>query len=536
MTQDNSYVRIKLSELTSNWSIQNGMDIDNGNLMPHRTPNIVSGSASLRPKTRNRYRFGTFLVFVVFLSCLRPIKASAQCSYSATPWNDYIAGVSFGGIDNVDQGDATKSGASPVGYGDYADAFSPVELFAGDAVATTVRIVSRHWNQDPQKVVVSLWAISEGSTGAWNRLGREEVAVINQMTLPGDQTDHFGSRYQIATIPGRIPSTLAGGTYRFRVTMDRRLTGAYPCEGTQGEAEDYRLIISSGSGTDTGTDTVAYTAPTVDGTPYNSYIASVELGNVSTGGEADNRSINTNPIGYRYYGATSIDLVRGETYAGGVAAFTDHYNQIESGTAYVGVWVDLNGNGTYGDTPAEVALLEAVEIRPASDGGSAAEEVVPFVVAPIEDGYTGAARMRVIFRLDQLPTPTDEGFYGEIEDYAVQIRAPALGNLPTYTKLEQLPGSYCLQVDSRETFGVWFNHRYAAYGSGATAEYTFTNLETGVIDERGEIPLRRGVNKHTFRASEIGDGNYLLKVEGVDLDEDRFLKVCVGFGLIHIPN
>ena len=130
----------------------------------------------------------------------------------------------------------------------------------------------------------------------------------------------------------------------------------------------------------------------------NYYISNVKLNTI------DNTSIHST---YSDFTSISTDLIAGETYAISITTTADNPNY---NTSY-GVWIDYYRNEDFGDPGEQVFTM-------ATTSGTVATGffTVPAGLDPI------STTIRVTMVIDDIPPgPCDSFYYGEVEDYSVNI-------------------------------------------------------------------------------------------------------------------
>jgi PKD repeat protein len=144
--------------------------------------------------------------------------------------------------------------------------------------------------------------------------------------------------------------------------------------------------------------------PSMGNNPTFEWIANVDVGAFSN---------SSGSAGYTDFTDSTITMAVGATYALGLTPgfSASSYNE------YWNVWIDLNGDGTFG---AEDLLFDPGSLSNTTVTGTIS---VPAGTTPL------TTRMRVSMKYNSAPSPCAVFSYGEVEDYTVQI-VPPLNNLP----------------------------------------------------------------------------------------------------------
>ena len=196
----------------------------------------------------------------------------------ATPWNDYITGVTLGSIQNTSQ---NPSKSTPLA--DYTSLSAT--LTQGASYAFTINTQVANWSM-PQTTHIKIWIDFNGDDD-FDDTG-EEVYSDSQNLTAGDNPYNYSGNIS-------VPSNATLGTTRMRVGI-RQGQAPAPCGdagGFFGEMEDYGIVISS-----------------INGLPEITYTSQGE----SSAGAADgviDVSVTGGTIPYTYAwsnGATSQDI------------------------------------------------------------------------------------------------------------------------------------------------------------------------------------------------------------------------------------
>jgi|GEM_PF-549336 len=113
-------------------------------------------------------------------------------------------------------------------------------------------------------------------------------------------------------------------------------------------------------------------------------------------------------IGYGDYTFAPIDVEDGKTYS---LSITPGFAG-KSRTEYCRVWIDYNMDGDFSDSGEQV--FAANRMKSTVSGN-----------ITIPSGISGERRMRISMKYNVIPTPCENFAYGEVEDYMLNIIAPA---------------------------------------------------------------------------------------------------------------
>jgi hypothetical protein len=393
-----------------------------------------------------------------------PVTTDYCASSSNFPWEDWIAKVKVGSIDNA-SGKSTYSHFTNLSTNLNTGA-TPIGLTTGFSYFTW----DEYWR---------VW-IDLNHDGDFDDAGEKVFEGIKSAPPAGSGTSTLNGNLN-------IPASAMTGPTRMRVSMKR---GAYatPCETLAfGEVEDYMVNIVSGggacaiaaeasdiscngdyvsatilvTGVNTGTDWVAvvgtpggpvysfgeYGIPKVvsfykgslnyaavnfydpsqasisnctanliiecppSGTncqsysyfPWEDWIANVELGNLSN---ASGKSA------YSDFTSMTANLQSGSSPTVKLTTDYSYFTWDE----YWRIWIDFNHDGDFADQ-GEMVLSQ---ILPAPPAGTASKTLTSVVTIPasVQNGLT---RMRISMKRGAYATPCETLPFGEVEDYNVNI-------------------------------------------------------------------------------------------------------------------
>ena len=154
--------------------------------------------------------------------------------------------------------------------------------------------------------------------------------------------------------------------------------------------------------------------------PWNYYISGVSLENI-------NNTNQSNPKSYPYgdYTNLSTSLSSGSAYTIAVTTKLTNWDPHNTKTAYLYGWIDYDQNEVF-DDPGELAFSTAIIIT-AGSGESAYTSNETINVPSGLSNVTGT-RLRIIVEYNNIPTPCETGFTGEVEDYTIDIQSGGGGS------------------------------------------------------------------------------------------------------------
>ncbi|MGY3794602.1 GEVED domain-containing protein [Aquimarina sp. 433] len=269
----------------------------------------------------------------------------------------------------------------------------------------------------------------------------------------------------------KAPSTDATNTGSFTVPTGTSLTAVRmrvsmkyndiptSCETfTYGEVEDYTINLAEGSG---DTDPPTGYCDSNGRITSDEFISRVQIGSIDnatgaeSGGYGDYTSLTTS-----LSGTNTITIT--PTWTGTI------YNE-----AYA-VWIDYNRDGDFNDA-GELVFSKA----PSTDTSNTGSFTVP------ASASSGATRMRVSMKYNDIPDPCESFTYGEVEDYVV-ILGSSREQLLTFTEeadsnisLYPNPASSQLNI---EIVGGSFTQIEIFSSTGAVAKKINPNVDSLSID------------------------------------------------------
>ena len=149
--------------------------------------------------------------------------------------------------------------------------------------------------------------------------------------------------------------------------------------------------------------------------PWNDYITGVTLGTINNDPQVYVKSDNSPPIGVGDYTNLSTDLTIGNSE---IITVDIQFSEYVLGTGFFTLWIDLNGDQDFDDA-GEMLLNNTY---PLLNTDPNIVNVSQNISIPAT-ATSGATRMRLIVKRDNVPTPCESGFLGEVEDYTVNLIA-----------------------------------------------------------------------------------------------------------------
>ncbi len=300
-------------------------------------------------------------------------------SASSQPWQEWVAGVQLGTIDN----ESGKCGPSGCGYSDYTNLSTSLSKGTDQNIRLTPGL---SWNGYNPNLYWRVWIDLNGD---------------GDFTDAGEQVLQANSGNQIHNGTINIPASATNGTTRMRVSV-KKDGYAGPCESfTEGEVEDYTVDITGGG-----------TPPTPPGDycdakadrPWQEWISGVTLGaiNNSTG------KCGPSVCGYGDYTELSATISAGSNP--GITLTPGLSYPSYRPDLYWRVWIDLNQDGDFTDSGERV-------FQRFNNTGS----VVNGNLNIPATASNGATRMRVIVSKNNYVGPCASFDQGEVEDYSVVI-------------------------------------------------------------------------------------------------------------------
>ncbi|UII32118.1 GEVED domain-containing protein [Fulvivirga ulvae] len=321
--------------------------------------------------------------------------------FSGSAYNEYFRVW----IDYNQDGDFSDSGELAFDAGSASSsAVSGTILVPGSALDGTTRLrVSMRYRSAPQacgSIVygeVEDYTVNIGNATTINAPGNLTASATSSSaslswTDNSNNEDGFEvERSTDGTSFSQVSSVAANTTSYNDSGLTPNTTYTYRVRAKKGSS--YSAYSNSSSTTTSGGG--ADYCEVTNGNPSGQYIVNVQIGDI------DNSSTHT-ADGYSDYTSQSTNISSSETLT-----VTPHNTW--SATA-AKAWVDWNKDGDFDDTNEEV--LNA--------GGSAGSYSTTVTVP---SGISGAVRLRVRVAYSATPTPCDDLYFSEVEDYTLHVGA-----------------------------------------------------------------------------------------------------------------
>jgi PKD repeat protein len=297
-----------------------------------------------------------------------PVQYCTPTSLNGTGYGDYISLVQLGTINN-------SSAGAPSPYYTYYSSLS-TDLTASSDYAITLSAGTFGSGN-----YIAAW-IDYNFDGIFDE--SEKLGTVLLGAAPATSTLYFS-----------VPGNCLTGSTRLRVREVYNLSNVEPCGSSVfGETEDYNINLLPKQ----------YCTPTyIAGSGEGDYISLVQLGTIN------------NPTGaspspyYTYYSTQSTNLTAGSTYT-----LTLSPGTYTSGN-HICAWIDYDSDGSF----EEIEKLGFIDLAPMPATGN-----ITFTVP--ENAIPGITRMRVreVYQGGLVMDPCLQGYYGETEDYNIQIINP----------------------------------------------------------------------------------------------------------------
>jgi len=311
---------------------------------------------------------------------ITPPTGEYCASTSSQPWQEWVAGIQLGTINNS----SGKCGPGDCGYSDYTNISTSLSKGSNQNIRLTPGL---SWNGYNPNLYWRVWIDLNGD-GDFSDTG-EQILQAN----PGNQVYN-------GTI--NIPSSATNGTTRMRVSV-KKDSYPGPCESfTEGEVEDYTVVISGG----------VVTPPTPPGDycdakgdrPWEEWISRVTLGSINNSTGKCGPSV----CGYGDYTDQSTSITAGSNP--GITLTPGLSYPSYRPDLYWRVWIDLNQDGDFTDNGERV-------FQRFNNTGS----VVNGNLSIPATASNGTTRMRVIVSKNNYVGSCASFDQGEVEDYSVVI-------------------------------------------------------------------------------------------------------------------
>lgn len=214
---------------------------------------------------------------------------------------------------------------------------------------------------------------------------------------------YFGA----GSVPGTITATVATNSYN---------TGALMASTTY----FWRVVPKNACGEATGAITWSFTTRN---TPcYCTSTGSASFANGVTGVTFNtiNNLNNGTSAAYTDFTSISTTVLKGSIYPISV-----YVNTLGNNLHYQTAWIDWNGNGVFTDAG------ESYNLGTVINQANGLSSLCPFPITVPAGAITGSVRMRVQAKFNATSTSCETGFFGEVEDYTINIIAPTVCATPT---------------------------------------------------------------------------------------------------------
>lgn len=162
------------------------------------------------------------------------------------------------------------------------------------------------------------------------------------------------------------------------------------------------------------------------------FISNVTIGTI-------NNTSGTSSGGYGNFTSISTDLVKGNAYP---IAITTTWTGTTYNEGYA-VWIDFNQDGDFSDANEQVLTQSPTQVSPVNGSISIPSGAV-----------TGATRMRIALKYNEVPTSCESFQYGEVEDYTINISADDGGSGGGGSCIAEI-ASYPYSEGFENTLGSW---------------------------------------------------------------------------------
>nr|WP_294934671.1 fibronectin type III domain-containing protein [uncultured Flavobacterium sp.] len=174
-------------------------------------------------------------------------------------------------------------------------------------------------------------------------------------------------------------------------------------------------------------------------------------------------------------------------------------------TEYWAIWIDYNKNGTFESTEKVVA------------GSSSSSATLSGTFTIPTTALAGNTRMRVQMKYGSAPTACETFSYGEVEDYTVNIGAPAMATLATTTSTQL--GNEASAFDLTLYPNPADNNLHIATVDGREVSYRIVNY-LGQEVGKGKFTKEESIN-----VSDLTGGIYIFEInDGQKTISKRFVK------------
>ena len=210
-----------------------------------------------------------------------------------------------------------------------------------------------------------------------------------------------------------------------------------------------------------------------------------------------------------------MDRTRPGNYKLSIEAHTDGASE-----AYIYGWIDFNQNGTFDeDERSDLARITndgTVELTFANSK--------TYIDPSVKEL---GARVRIAKKANEIESPTDMAFSGEVEDFRTQITHPPKG------EFKETSGPQGAKQTATVTFTARGEHKYELNSSAVIDE----TVEPYIVDKDGNRATLDGDGYYVVP----GQGKYKITANGKDVDvefipEDNFLGTADGISIRRSDN
>ncbi len=203
----------------------------------------------------------------------------------------------------------------------------------------------------------------------------------------------------------------------------------------------------------------------------------------------------TGGTGYENYTAIATNTTRGTAYT---ITITPSWASTKYKEGY-SVWIDYNGDGDFVDAGEQVFTRAATTTTP----------VTGSITIPAT-AKVGATRMRVSMKYNAIPTSCETFASGQVEDYTVNITAPAARTIETSK-----------QKEITNDIVVYPNPTTSILNVNSISE----DATYKIYNVIGQTIMKGKLSNNSINVSSIAEGNYLLEITDKETTTiKRFIK------------
>ena len=203
----------------------------------------------------------------------------------------------------------------------------------------------------------------------------------------------------------------------------------------------------------------------------------------------------TGGTGYENYTAIATNATRGTAYT---ITITPSWASTKYKEGY-SVWIDYNGDGDFVDAGEQVFTRAATTTTP----------VTGSITIPAT-AKVGATRMRVSMKYNAIPSSCETFASGQVEDYTVNITAPAARTIETSK-----------QKEITNDIVVYPNPTTSILNVNSISE----DATYKIYNVIGQTIMKGKLSNNSINVSSIAEGNYLLEITDKETTTiKRFIK------------